>query len=492
MKKLVIGFLLGVIVGAASVAGYFYYERRAYLRSSVCFSCFWQGQSAALRTDLIEFYRQYKSPDDFVMADVSYILWRAVDQPNCDAREQYLQIANSDPDAYRRFMARSIYAFGGPECGQEPFTDYGTAGDLAAKLGLGGESDMLGRLGRREFTPSFEDVAITSKLEIPNHPKTMILGETRIVISAGTRVGTQVDRVARDWLSYQMRWDLSGAPMPTKDLISYHEGAVVTRIVKASAAEVYPLTGTLIAKRSDKWYAPDEKGVFRFQVLEDKVEYPTTHVAGQFGIIEDTHGVSALVSQALERHMSVVVACGDSDGKAKAAFYLAQRGVNVIMPGDRYIDELIGYEGTGVVMGTSPVRQVGDKAVVGGQPIRFLTRETIVVEDTKKNFPLQYYDAGARYFRHLAKLTPLQLEFVMVDDQGEIERVLSHADEISATAVAVRVVNKVEHDKLEAWLKQSPQRRAVLFHSGLYPFAQPLFEEFPQQVTFGDLRPRFE
>jgi hypothetical protein len=53
-------------------------------------------------------------------------------------------------------------------------------------------------------------------------------------------------------------------------------------------------------------------------------------------------------------------------------------------------------------------------------------------------------------------------------------------------------MTQADNNKLAAWLKRSPARRAVLFHSGLYPFAQPLFQEFPQQVTFGDLHPRFE
>ena len=30
------------------------------------------------------------------------------------------------------------------------------------------------------------------------------------------------------------------------------------------------------------------------------------------------------------------------------------------------------------------------------------------------------------------------------------------------------------------------------FHSGLYPYAQGLFRDYPSQVTFGDLHPRFE
>jgi len=58
--------------------------------------------------------------------------------------------------------------------------------------------------------------------------------------------------------------------------------------------------------------------------------------------------------------------------------------------------------------------------------------------------------------------------------------------------VAVRVATEPEYKDLKDWLQASAQHRAILFHSGLYPYAQPLFSEFPQRVTFGDLHPRFE
>ena len=492
MKKLISVFLLGVVVGGLGVYGGFFYYKRKYFTPAVCYSCFWQTQSAALRKDLIEFYEQYKTTDDFVMGDVAFILWRATDQPNCDVRERYRELAEAEVDAYRKFMARGILAFSGPECGQRLPADFAEAATLARNLGLDGEGRILDGIAQGSLSSQFEDVAILADVPFRKGAKTMVLGESKIAIGEGTKLGAQVDRVSRDWLSYQLKWDLSGAPMPNKNILTWHEGAFIGKIAAATAVEVYPLTGTLIAKNGDKWYAPDETGVFRFEVLADKVEYPTTHVAGRFGIIEDTHGVSALVSQALHRGMQVVVACGDSDGKAKAAYYLAQRGVNVIMPGDRYIDELVGYQGKGTIMGTAPVRKEGDQAIVGGQPVKFALAETIVVENTKKNFPLQYYDAAARYFQRLTKWVPLKLDYVMVDDQGQISRVLARADQINATAVAVRVLSQPEQSQLAKWLEKSPQRRAILFHSGLYPYAQPLFEKFPQQVTFGDLHPRFE
>src|SRR5438876_8888893 len=63
--------------------------------------------------------------------------------------------------------------------------------------------------------------------------------------------------------------------------------------------------------------------------------------------------------------------------------------------------------------------------------------------------------------------------------------------DLGTSAVAVRVATQDEDTSLREWLLKSPDHRAILFHSGLYPFAQKLFEDFPTQVTFGDLHPKF-
>jgi len=491
-KRLAAAFLLGAVAGGLGVWGFFAWSARKYVTPAVCYECFWKAQPPALRKDLVDFYQQYRNPDPFVMADVGFILWRATEKKNCDAVEQYRALAHGEADPNRRYLARAIAAFSAPECGDLSPAEYARAAEAARQLGLKGEADVLERLSERALQPKFEEIQIETALRVPPGAKTMVLGESRIELAPGTKVGAQVDRVARDWLSYQMKWDLSAAPMNNANLLTWHEGALLRRVADAAPVDIYPLSGTLVAKRGNVWYAPDDTGAFRFEVLDDKVEYPTSHVAGRFGVLEDTHGISALVSQAVNRGVQVVVGCGDSDGKAKAAYYLAQRGVNVIMPGDRFLGELVGYQGKGVLLGTAPVRQEGNKAVVGGQPVRFALGETIVVQDTKLRYRVQYYDAGARYFRALAKWAPLKLEFVEVSEQNQLDRVLARAGALGATAVGVRVMTQKEHDLLAAWLKQAPERRAVLFHSGLYPFAQPLFQEFPRQVTFGDPRPRFE
>jgi hypothetical protein len=138
------------------------------------------------------------------------------------------------------------------------------------------------------------------------------------------------------------------------------------------------------------------------------------------------------------------------------------------------------------------VKKVDGKPVIGHQPVSFSIAEPIVVEDTNNPFPVQYYDAGARYFRRLNLSVPVHPDYVLVADVNQIDRILDRAKQTNATAVAVRIFTNYEYDALRSWLSGSAERRAILFHSGLYPYAQQLFEEFPKQVTFGDLHPRFE
>ncbi|HUS18817.1 MAG TPA: hypothetical protein VMZ25_04160 [Terriglobales bacterium] len=459
---------------------------------ATCYSCLWDGYGVQVRNDLIEFYRQYRRPDPLVMADVRYILWRASSNPNCDARQEYRTVAKNDADVHRRWVAYSILGMGARECGEEGTSELREAAGLAGKLGLVAEAKHLLSASRNELHPSVERHTIEHALPVPAGATTMVLGASKIEIASGMRIGAQVDRVARDWVSYQMNWDLSGKPFPAAQLLSYHEGAILKAVAEKSAVEVYPLTGTLIAKINGQWFAPDEDGRFRFNILGDKVQYPTTHERGDLAWIEDTHGVSALVEQAVERKMQMVVACGDSEGKAEAADYLSHKGIHVVFPGDRYQDLLLGYTGPGVLIGTAPVKESQGKTVIGGQPIRFALKETIVVEDTTRPFPMQYYDSAARYFRRLSGFVPLHAAYVLVEGPDEMNKVLDRARKLNATAVAVRVTTLNEAVQLRAWLEKSSSNRAILFHSGLYPYAQPLFRDFTRQVTFGDLRPRFE
>jgi hypothetical protein len=255
---------------------------------------------------------------------------------------------------------------------------------------------------------------------------------------------------------------------------------------------VIPLTGALAVHRDGRWLAADGDGVFRFEVLDDKIQYPTTLSHGELALLVDTHGISALDQLARREGVSLVVGCGDSTGKMEAAFDLARAGIDVWFPCDRFVADLLGYDAPGVLIGSAPVRREGNRAVIGDRPIRFEASEIFVVQDFAGNGPMRYYDAPARYFRALAALVPLKIDYVAVDDAGQSARIVDRAEALAADAIGVRVQSPEDAAPVRAWLAASPRHRAVLFHTAPYPAGYALFGEFPRQTTFGDARPQFK
>ena len=464
----------------------------------VCYSCFFQNDPEVKVEKVASFFQNFQTKNPLLSGDARYIVWRATGKKDCGALGDYARVTG---DPLPRLTANANIAFGAAEC-NVPRTDevmaLDNAAKLAAELGRMPESRALSALAVGKFRPKFGDVKIESALEVPSGAKSMVLGGSTIVIAPGTRIGTQVERVWRDWLGTywdgvdDFSWDLTPygrLPIARDDGgHAHHEGALVEHIQQMVDVTVVPLVGTLIANNGDAWYGPDDQGVFRFEILEDKVQYPTTHTNGNVGWITDTHGISAIVSQAVQTKSRLVIGCGDYEGKVKAAYYLAQKDIDVVFPGDRYEYQLIGYKGMGTLIGTAPVKRVNNQIVIGHQPVRFFLSELIVAEDTTQSYPTQYYDAAAKYFRQLAKSVELNVRYVNVSDENQLDRVLAQAEHV----VAVRIRTDKEDATLRTWLIHDRRNRAILFHSGLYPFAQGLFVDFPQQVTFGDLRPRFE
>jgi hypothetical protein len=472
---------------------------------SPCHACFFKDAGIVPSKKLIPYFHSLSnSQDPLVSGDARFILWRATENKDCGALEEYRKVGGA---VERRLSANADIGFSAWECNQPGSKALKQAAALAARLKRQPEAKALNEIAAGTFHPTFADTHIETSLRVPANAHTMILGESTTVLTPGMRIGAQVERVYRDWLAeefggeHSFTWDVSMSPAAVPIVRdpgnrAYHEGALVEAIQGVADVKVIPLFGTLIARNpaaSDpdgegQWYAPDENGIFRFKVLMDKVQYPTTHTFGDVGWITDTHGISALVSQALEYKTQLVIGCGDSEGKVKAAYYLAQRGVNVVFPGDRFEDMLIGYKGKGGLIGTAPVKRVDGVAVLGHQPVKFSLSELIVAEDTSTLYPNQYYDAPARYFRQLSKFAPLNVAYIKVDNENQLNKVLDRA----ASVVAVRIRTDKEDGLLRWWLLKSPKNRAILFHSGLYPYAQGLFRDFPSQVTFGDLHPRFE
>ena len=412
----------------------------------------------------------------------------------CKARAAFARLrgtkATRDP-ARALFVAETL-AFTAASCVADPVRAFEAAAAKAREANAPFKASVYADLAAGRFTPRFGEATIVRKLDVPKQTSAIVLGASKIVVDPGALVGAQVERTVRDWLSYQLAWDGADRPVSSEALLTWHEGARLRDLLDAVDAKVIPLTGALAVHRDGRWLAADGDGVFRFEVLDDKIQYPTTLSHGELALLVDTHGISALDQLARREGVSLVVGCGDSTGKMEAAFDLARAGIDVWFPCDRFVADLLGYDAPGVLIGSAPVRREGNRAVIGDRPIRFEASEIFVVQDFAGNGPMRYYDAPARYFRALAALVPLKIDYVAVDDAGQSARIVDRAEALAADAIGVRVQSPEDAAPVRAWLAASPRHRAVLFHTAPYPAGYALFGEFPRQTTFGDARPQFK
>ena len=489
-------WLAGAVIALAACAPRRTPTDDAAGRSTVCRRCFWAYQPEGLKSELIAVYGDRRFDDPLLDVQRRLLLATVAEDraATCAARAALFPLSDTavTKDPARALLVAEILAFTAASCGADPSLAFRAASARARGASASFKARVYADLAASRFTPVLGDAAIARKLDVPDGTTGFVLGASKIVVIAGTRVGAQVERTVRDWLSYQLAWDGVDRPVAKSALLTWHEGLRLRDLLDAADAKVFPLTGALAVRSGGRWLAADGDGVFRYEVLEDKIQYPTTLVAGDVALLVDTHGISALVEPARREGVSLVVGCGDTEDKMKAAFELARSGVDVWYPCDRFAGDVLGYDAPGILIGSAPVRREGDHAVIGDRPIRFGVAETFVVEDFPAIGPHRYYDAPARYFRALQAVVPLKVEYVAVDGAGQSSRVVRRAEELSASAIGVRVETAEDAAPVRAWLTASATHRAVLFHTAPYPAGYALFTEFPSQTTFGDARPVFE
>lgn len=458
---------------------------------SVCYDCFWEHQPEGLREKVAQYYEEASFPDPLADAERQLIYGRISGETKsiCGAYLGFAYTRDADPE--RDLYAAESAAFLARECEGDVASKFARAAELARKANDPLKSEVYASLAREAFEPRFGETRIGHALTVPADATTFILGASKIAIANGTRVTMQGERTVRDWLSYQLHDDYSTRPAKREYLVDWHEGARLRELMTVAAIDAHPARGTLAVRRGEQWFAADDQGVFRYEILPDKIRYPSTRVHGDVALLMDTHGVAAIARDALRRHAQLAIACGDHPSKMQAAYRLASSGVDVWFPCDRFVGEILGHDAKGVLVGSAPLRAEGDHAVVGDTPVAFRLDETIVVQDAATGGVTQYYDAAGRYFRALSRLARLRLEFVTVDAEGQAARVIERAQATGAKAVALRVANAADAAPVRAWLAASPERRAVLFHTAPYPQGIALFREFPNQTTFGDPRPQF-
>lgn len=363
-------------------------------------------------------------------------------------------------------------------------------------LGMNYADNLLSGKGFKddsEAKSTIEQINIVKQKAPIKNFKKIIIGKSSIKITKGAKIKTQVDRVTRDWLS---AYNIGSPPWEfnKEKIVPWHEGEKIREILKLTDAKIIPVWGTKAIKIDNRWYAPDAKGIFRFKISEDKIyNYPSTIIINENTVImNDTHGINAIAWDSLDADL--VIGCGDLDGKVQAAYYLASNGVNVYMPTDRFVSMLIGVKTKGTIIGSAPVKKTHDGAIIGDQPITIDINEPIMVTNTTAGYPLQYYDTPYLYFKELEKYIgrPLRIMPIEITEYGKADKLVIRADRIGAKVIGIRVSSEEEYKAVRWWLNSDKSKRAILFHSAVYPAGYRLFFEFPEQTTFGDINIAFE
>lgn len=465
-----------------------------------CTTCFWNHQPETLRADLLAHYESLAPADALLSAERDLFVARVRGDHAllCVARERFAEIAaraaraERETSPQRRALAAETAALLAESCGADAEAAWRDAARAARALGETWRADLYDRAARGRAKPRFGEPPPWPTLRAPESATAAVIGESRIVVTSASRLGMQIERVARDWLSAQFAHDAVSAPLAPESVVDWHEGHQARVMAIHSGAAIVPLGRALLAERDGRYYGADERGVFRFEVLPDKTQYPTTRHGHGLALLADTHGYSAIAEQAIREDIDVAIACGDSRGKMHAALHLAARGIDAYFPCDRFVGLVLGYEGPGTLIGSAPVRLESDgTAIIGDQPVTIWRGERVIAQDAPDDGDMRYCDAPRRYFEALARAFPLDVDIVRVDDVGQADRVVARALSTGARVIGVRVMSDDDATPVLRWLDASPKHRAVLFHSAPYPAGRRVYERFPSQTTFGDPRPRF-
>jgi len=452
------------------------------------------------------------SSDPFARADSLLIMGRLLknDSVICSSLQYYDQV-NSTNSEERAIVYETGASLG---CGRNRKAFLRAAADEWQKVGNLPRAKLLRNIaeGKRQRL-IFDENAIKSNITVisgyntpitpvlqPANISEFIIGNTKIVLDSSSIIISQDDRVYRDWLSGQLQNPFRGDILVTfserltynqSELlpeIGWHEGARVRDLKKINLTHI-PAVGTLVARHGDRWFASDDKGIFRFEVPIDKLLYPTTRfLRRDLAVIIDTHGVNMLVEQAIRNKVSAVISDCDHPGKVYAAYYLNQHNIPVACFPDKYVYLALGHNLS--LVGSPPTAIVNNTAVIGGRPLKFSTKEKIVaVNSTLDAYALWYYQTPASYMEVLQNSLNLNVTYVTLDNFGEMSKATDKAREINATVLATRVFNSNDYAEVKKWLDEDEQHKVIVFHTASYPYGQKILLE--PRVTFDDPNPVF-
>lgn len=459
------------------------------------------GTNTTKYIEELKLLRDNASVSTFAKADITLILGRITSNKSliCDSLKYYFNITPQSLEE-EALIAETVASI---DCRANVRAFQLKAAEIWERLGNNFRAQILKSLAygnEVRYKSDIKDLQITNKT-MENITK-ITVGASYFRIGKDDLIISQVDRVTRDWLSSQ----LYSSPysenlltvfsektyLPEDELypdIGWHEGARIKELKSVAKHKV--ASGTIIKKIDDKWYAPNEKGVFMFDVPVDKVQYPTTRFLREdIAIIIDTHGINMLVEQAIRNNATVVIGCCDHVGKIKAVKYLSDKGIKSICFTDKYLPLLLNQDI--LALGSPPLQRVEDEFIVGKRPITFSKNTKIIVQDVSDITKVQsYYNTPARYFNILSGITSLNITYVAIDGFSQMGRIIEKAESEKAEIIAVRVHNSDDYTEVKDWLGRSVDNKAILFHSTSYPYGYKLFNRFYFQTSFDDINPIF-
>ncbi len=451
---------------------------------------------------LVKLYQERlkRKIDSFARADLLFLIGRLTknDSLICSALVELDKVNSTSTNHEEKALVYETIA--SIDCGRNKAAFYNLAAEEWEKAGKKWRAyiDYVlseGDMPKLKFKPMY----VEPDLVKGNYSK-LILGKSKIVVDNSTNIVVQTDRVTRDWLSGMIQNPFKGVVLKvfsekSKDKVSsniaWHEGGRLHELLKVGAKHKIA-AGTLIAKKDTKWFAPDENGIFRFEVPIDKVLYPTTRfLRKDLAVIIDTHGINMLVDQAVSNNADLVIGCGDHPAKAAAAKYLSDKGISVVSFPDKFFYLLLGHDTN--VLGSPPINIKEDNVIFGNRPLEISIKDKLVVSNSSNDiFALWYYQAPEHYFSEIAKFIPLDIKYFSFDSFGSQPDLVDFAEKNDATVIASRVYNKADYSALAGWLKKDDKRKVILLHSSPYPYGIKLFNDFSNQTSFGDPNPVFE
>jgi hypothetical protein len=199
----------------------------------VCYSSFFENASVLPDKKLVHYFQLVStSKDPLISGDARFIICRATRKTDCGALDAYRTVGGT---ADRHLTANANVGFSAWECNQGGLDALKQAYEIAASLGRKSEAKALNEISVGTFHPKVADTTIETSLVVPTNAHTMVLGESTIVLTSGMRVGTQVERVYRDWLGEEFggealfTWDVTRSPAVVPFVRdpsnrAYHEG----------------------------------------------------------------------------------------------------------------------------------------------------------------------------------------------------------------------------------------------------------------------------